>query len=222
MKRILASLSVFAIAACSPPEASQDDLPDSIPDEVSEEALQAWNVRLDDPSAEGAGGVQIVVEDAHLRASAGAAGLAWRPSDQVLGGTYRLSATFAAGGAEAGAVGLFVGGRNLPDPDRAYTSFVVGPDGGYRIARREGEEEHALAEGRATAGGSGAARILAVEVEGDDVRFLIDGETVETLPRSDAEPHGSTGVRLEEGVEVEIREWTLSRPGDASASGNPS
>jgi hypothetical protein len=114
-----------------------------------------------------------------------------------------------------------VGGRNLPDPDLAHTSFLLGADGEYRIVRRDGAEERTLGEGT-TGPAPGTARTLAVRVEGEQVRFLVDGQPVETLPREEVEPHGTVGIRLDEGAQVEIREWTLSLPDDASASGSPS
>lgn len=251
MKRSATWALALAVAACSPSENDQSDVPgeaspgelsETLPDSVTEEALRAWQVRLDDESAGGGDGLRVVVEDGALHATTGAAGLAWQPADQVLGGDFEVSASFdrpAAGGA---ALGLFVGGRRLTDPDLAYTSFLVSSDGRYRIVRTEGGDERELAPwAPLPSGGAPVAdaparrpRLLAVRVEGEEVHFLVDEEPVETLAVDEVQPHGTLGLRLEAGVEADVREWKVvesegagapddvSPPGDASASGSPS
>lgn len=232
MKGLLASLLVLLLAAACSPREEQRELeldPDAetLPTEPSEEALSAWNLRLDDPLGESPG-FQLVVEGEALAVSTGPAGIVWRPVDLVLEGDFRAGATFEQPGAAARgdeAYGLIVGGRNLPDPDQAYTFFLIRPTGEYMIARREGEEVRMLVnwtsgppapsqEGEAAP----ASHKLAVELGGEEVRFLVDGQLVHTLPRDEVEPYGLAGLRVNGELELRVTEWEMSgaTPGEMS------
>ena len=233
MTRIIGAAALLLLLACSPREEGEELPFDSttVPTAADEEALAAWTVHLDDPSDPG--GLQLILSEEGFTARTGAAGVVWRPIDQVTGGDFTVSATFlpadpAGGGAP---YSVFVGARNIEDPDFAYSYFVVRPSGEYRIGRTAAGQDETLVEGmvRQASGSKPTTgtvtrtpRTLAVDVLGEQVHFLLDGQVVETLPAADVKPHGTAGVRLEPNVDVDVRAWTVNRRDGASASRSPS
>jgi hypothetical protein len=242
-KKLLLSLLLPALFACSPREDMEDanDAPGAavegpaledaeLPESVTREDLSEWNVQLDDPTGDAAG-FQLMVQDAGLRVTTGPAGIAWRPVDLVMSGDFTVSATFQDRGAPSGdaeGYGLVVGGRNLNAPDRHYTYFLVRSTGEHRVMRRDGEETEVLvdwtsaapaaADDSAAATTTGATR-LAVEVRGDEVRFLRNGAVIETLSTDRARPYGVSGARVSQQHDVGISDWSVTgeRVGEGAA-----
>ena len=238
-KRFLLSLLLPALFACSPrddmedadeaPGAAVEDpaLEDAeLPERVTREDLSEWSVQLDDPTGDAAG-FQLMVQDAGLRVTTGPAGIAWRPVDLVMSGDFTVSATFQDRGAASGdaeGYGLVVGGRNLEAPDRQYTYFLVRSTGEHRVMRRDGEETEVLVDWTSAAADSAAATPtgatrLAVEVRGDDVRFLRNGVVVETLSTDRTRPYGVAGARVSQQHDVGISDWSVTgeRVGEGAA-----
>jgi hypothetical protein len=191
---------------------------DSIPEAVTEEALSAWTIHVAD-SLGGPSAFQVVVEDGDLSVNTVSEGIAWRPVDQVLGGDFEVSARFEPRD-QAGvryAYGIIVGGKNLPDPDRAYTFFRVNPDGEHQIGRVQGamtttlldwkSVEEPRPEGRE---GGAEAQQLSVRVLGEQVEFLLNETVVATLPRSEAQPHGLAGIQVGADASVAVHDWEVN------------
>jgi len=235
MKKMLLSLMIVGVAACSPAEErveiEAEDTPEAgaavpeeagdIPETVSAEDLSAWDVRLDDPAGDPAG-FHMVQDGGALSIETGPAGIAWRPIDLARGGAFEVSADFAQREAPEGhreAYGVFVGGRNLGQPDQTYTYFLVRGTGEYLVKRRVGEETETLVDWTANDAVRGAtsegdepsaSNTLSVRVEGDEVRFAVNGTVVETLPRDDVRPHGLAGVRVNHRLDVTVRDWRVT------------
>jgi len=239
MKRIVLSLLATGVLACSPqsdleenvegaPEApvaaGEPALGEEVSDRVTADDLSEWTVQLDDPAGDAAG-FQLVVQEGGLSVSSGPAGIAWRRTDLVMEGNFTVSATFADAGSappNAEGYGMVVGGKNLDSPDLQYTYFLVRSTGEYLIKRRNGAETEVLVDWKesdtpepaAPAGaGSRPSSRLAVEVRGDEVRFLRDGAVVETLPVGEARPYGFAGVRVNHGLDVRVTDWSLQGEG---------
>jgi len=229
MKRILLSLLVLALAGCSPGEetgeidagADEEALADEaeVPAGVTTEDLSAWSVGLDDPMGD-VGGFHMVLEDDRLAVNTGPAGVAWRPVDLVMQGDFVASARFDQRGATPGhqeGYGILVGGQHLGAPDQEYVYFLVRSTGEYLIKRRQGESTETLVDWKSAegvrglqAGGEQASNTLAVEVRGEEVRFQVNGATVETLPRSDVRPYGHAGIRVNHNLDLVVSQWSLS------------
>src|SRR5690606_4996509 len=128
-----------------------------------------------------------------------------------------------------------VGGRNLDDPDARYTAFLVRGTGHYRIERHDpsgaGSEAAASSEWisspavRVAQAGAAPRDELAVRVEGDTTRFLVNGTVVDARPSGQVEPYGVAGLRVSGGVSVAVRDLSIGRGdgaavlGEAEASG---
>ena len=236
MKIILLSLLVWGLAGCSPREEAGEDQDDvgaaapageGVEGTVSAEDLSAWSIQLDDPAGD-VGGFQLMVQDNTLNVTTGPAGIAWRPVDLVMGGDFTASATFSERSVAPGsteAYGIFVGGKNLDAPDLQYTYFLVRSTGEYLIKRRDGEQTIVLVDwsgsegaGRVETQGTQPGNTLSVEVQGEEVRFLVNGRTVETLAADVVRPHGVAGVRVNHQLDVAVSGWKLTgeQVGDAT------
>lgn len=225
-------------------EEAEESAGEAVRNGVTAEDLSHWKLRLDDP-VEDPAGFRMTLEDGGLDVITGPAGIAWRPVDLVLGGDFTVSATFTqveARSEQREGFGLVVGGRNLEAPDQAYTYFLVRSTGEYLVKRRTGDETSTLVdwksagaqppsdaqEGRDAgpsdaAGGEPASYDLAVRVQGEEVHFQVNGRTVETLPRSEVEPYGLAGIRVNHRLHVGVRDFSLrgERVGQRGLEGAP-
>ena len=223
MKRLGTLMSaVFLVVACGggedAPSADMDtDDPDVMPTGEATPVPANWSVRLDDPSgdmsgfrlSEAGGGVQI---------ETGPAGIAYDASQSVAG-DYTVSATFTEVGAPAGhreAFGLFIGGSDLDGPGQRYTYFLVRADGSYLIKRRNGDETMNVSDGwmqeTSVASGDGTGDVvnaLSIIRVGDLVHFAVNGTQVATVPTSELDVDGVTGVRVNHNLNVRIEAWSL-------------
>ena len=113
-------------------------------------------------------------------------------------------------------LGIAVGGDSLTDGAPRYTAFIVGPDGRYRVTRREGTTVRDLVPWTAHAAiarhPSGEANVklaLAVVADGATVRFEVNGATVAELPRAAVQPDGVVGLRVDPGVNAHVATLAL-------------
>lgn len=238
LRRGMPLLTIVALAACGGADEEgevESALPggapaaEETPSQVSPEQLQDWSVRLDDESAADAG-FQMAIEDGGLQVTTGPAGIAWRPADLVEQGNFTASASFTLLEAPPGhreALGIIVGGRNLQSPDQEYTYFIVRGTGDYMIKRREGSGTENLVGWTASddvesiaADGADTTNRMSVEVQGDSVRFSVNGTVVETLPTDQVSPWGIAGIRVNHRLNVRVSDWTVTGtvnpPGAAS------
>lgn len=220
----LAWLVAPLLLGCSLPDGQEPELAAGrevdVPEVVTEEALSAWNVRLEEAELEPTG-FQLVQEDGALAVRTGPAGIAWRAIDLVPGGDYSVGVTFEPRDTaldRSASFGLVLGGRNLSAVDRTYTYFLVRPTGEYMIGRRDGDDTRVLVDWAAgpdtPAAESGRrsfpARSLTVEVDGEQVRFLVDDQRVATLGASVVRPHGVTGLRVGSRLALGVRDWNVT------------
>jgi hypothetical protein len=142
----------------------------------------------------------------------------WNP--ELTGtGEYRASATFRLDRApeRREGFGFFVGGRDLDGPDQDYLYFLARHDGSYMIRHRAGDEVHTLADWTEHAAvnrpgaDSPAANQLAIEARADEVRFLINGEVVQTLQRVPMlNTDGIVGLRVGHHMDVHVPELVVA------------
>lgn len=234
-RSMVAILTALAVSACAGDAEDADDTaefgaetpapaaevtedPDIAPEGEATALPSGYEVRLDQPDAT-ADEYRVTSSDGEMQVETGPAGILYRSDDEVASGDYTVSATFTEVGAPANhreAFGLIFGGRDLQAEGRAYSYFLVRADGQYLIKRRSGEETPDVTDGwqesdavNAAAEGGDVTNELTVEVEGDQVRFLVNGTEVETRPASELDTHGIAGVRVNHNLNVRVEDFTI-------------
>lgn len=118
-----------------------------------------------------------------------------------------------------GRYGLMLGGRNLDSDAQRYVAFEIGPNGDYAIRLEAEYESTDLAAGTHEAilpwtGVEPAVRnVLRVEAGGSTVRFLANGVRVAELPRSEVDPDGIVGFRVDAGTNIHITTLNVTTGG---------
>lgn len=202
--------------------------PEAPPEEGAQTGAAArpsYAVRLDTESSDLAD-FRLVEDDDGIRVRTGPAGIAYRSEDVTVSGDLHLEATFAQFGASVGyreAFGLFVGGIDLDGPDLEYTYLLVRTTGDYLVKRRIGEITETLADWtphpairRVESEGDEPVNALAVDVEGDEVRFVVNGAVVHTESAGRVRPYGAAGVRVNHRLDVRVDHWVLTEVAGAS------
>jgi hypothetical protein len=109
-----------------------------------------------------------------------------------------------------GRYGLILGGRDLDSDAQRYVAFEIGPHGDYAVRREAAYESTDLASGtneailRWTGEEATVRNVLAVDAGASTVRFLVNERTVAELPRSEVDPDGIVGFRVDAGMNLHI------------------
>jgi hypothetical protein len=175
---------------------------------------EGWMTRFDRPGMTEADLEMFVEMPPGWHVTTGPAGIFWSPSNTA-SGDFRLEMEVflfdPAGRREA--FGLFAGGRDLQGPDQAYTYFLLRDGGEFIIKRREGEDAPTVRPWTANEAILGYAdrgeevsvkNVLALEAEGDTVRFFVNGEEVAAIPRGDVPVDGIYGFRVNHMLNLHI------------------
>ena len=172
-----------------------------------------WKVRTDRANESA---TEIVFVDMapgwHL--TTGPAAILYNPATTA-SGNYRIeSESFLFDpGARNEAFGVFFGGRDLEGAGQAYSYFLIRRSGDYLVKRRAGAEtpvvvdwtpHPAILKYDARGEASTAKNVLAVEVGPESVRFLVNGQEVTTLRRTDVDTDGVVGLRVNHGLNVHV------------------
>lgn len=211
MRTLLSALTLAALVAT--PVAAQDF-----------ERPEDWKVRFDDPGATESDLEMFVEMPPGWHVTTGPAGIFWHPSNTASGDFRAEMEVFLfdpRGRREA--FGIFLGGRNLEGADQEYTYFLVRDGEQYIIKRREGAQAPTLrpwtGHEAVTAYGergdeASAKNVLAVEAEGDTVRFFVNDAEVASLPRSEVPVDGIYGFRVNHALNLHVSRLEV-RPPDA-------
>lgn len=176
-----------------------------------------WEVSLDDPEAD-QGGFQFSEEGGVFQIQTGPAAITYQDEQLVSGGNFQVRGTFVEREAPADhreAYGIFFGGRSLQSPGVRYNYFLVRGTGEYLIKRRDGESTETVTDWTAsdavqgTGEGGGSENSLAVQVQGDSIRFLVNGQTVETVSTEEMNPYGVVGLRVNHRLNLSVRDWSV-------------
>jgi hypothetical protein len=109
-----------------------------------------------------------------------------------------------------GRYGLILGGRALDSDAPRYVAFEIGTKGDFAVREVEAYESTDLRTGTRSAilpwTGEDATvkNILGFEAGDVTVRFLVNGEIVAELPRSEVDPDGIVGFRIDAGLNTHI------------------
>lgn len=201
MRNALVLLALSAILAS--PAAAQDL-----------ERPENWKVRFDNPGATESDLQMFVAMPPGWHVTTGPAAIFWSPENTASGDFRAEMEVFLfdpQGRREA--FGLFVGGTDLEGPNQEYTYFLLRDGGQFIIKRREGAEAptvrpwnaHEAVVAYADRGEAATAKnVLAIEAEGQTVRFLVNGSEVASLPRSEVPVDGVFGFRVNHALNVHV------------------
>lgn len=168
------------------------------------------------------GHFQVSRDEDFLDVMTGPGGIAWRPADSVAAGDFLAEATMTVIGAPLGyreGYGVFVGGRSLEAPGTRYTYLLVRPAGDYMVAQHgpAGVDTlvawtHHNAVQPVTDERPEPTNVVGIMALGDEVRFLVNGTVVHTMPLDALRPYGLAGLRISHRVEVHVPAWYLGAP----------
>ena len=209
----LALLAVAVGPARPRAAAAQTATPAGAPAAAPAARPAGWRVAVDAGGVDSALAFTAMAPGWHLVAGPGA--VIYAPSGGT-GGRFTVeSETFLFSSAVGTGVGVALGiapSARMPD----HTAFVVGPDGRFRVTRRDPIGERALvpwtahaAVARHPGGRANVRQRLAVRVAGDSVRFDVNGQTVAALPRALVQPEGAVGLRVEPASDVHVGSLVL-------------
>lgn len=175
-----------------------------------------WRWRFDRPAADSALSFASMAPGWHI--TTGPATILYDPALTATG-NFRLESRMVLfpPGDHAEAFGLLLGGRELDGPGQAYTYFVIRKDGRFLVKRREGSATRDLigwTGHRAITphpGGQGTVtNVLAVEAGEREVRFLVNGEQVASLPRAEVPVDGIVGFRVNHRLNLHVTTLALN------------
>lgn len=176
-----------------------------------------WKMRLDSgPTHSGEhaveGGPKFWTMPPGWHITSGPAAIYYDPA-QIATGDFRLESQmflFPPGERKEG-YGFFFGGQHLDANTPSYTYFLLRRDGRYLIKQRTGSTTKELVPWTEHAaivrhpGGDGTAKNeVAIETDGSNVNFLVNGQQVYSLPRSAAPTDGLVGLRINHNVNIHV------------------
>jgi hypothetical protein len=134
-------------------------------------------------------------------------------------GAYTASATFAQQEAprHPEGYGIFIGGKDLASPNRAYTYFLVRGNGEVLVKSRAGAKTTDVLAWRANpsvpkadSAGKGTYK-LAIRVAADSVRFMVNDAQVGAVKAGSIATDGVAGLRVNHNLHVVTAPITISR-----------
>lgn len=173
-----------------------------------------WRVRPDRPEAD-ASDVYFVEMPPGWHVTTGPAVILWNPESEA-SGRFRVEAEIFSFDPEGRreAFGLFLGGRNLDSSRPEYLYFLVREGGEFLVKRREGGRTHDIvAWTRHDAVHSWASRpsdqatarnVLTVDVDGEDLRFSVNGDEVARVPCAGLPVEGRVGLRVNHHLNLHV------------------
>jgi hypothetical protein len=162
--------------------------------------------------------IRYVPEGGNWDVTTGPAHILYASKDTA-SGIYTASATITQLQAprHPEAYGLFVGGRDLDQPSRTYTYFVVRGSGEFLVKTRDGAKTHDVvswsansAVPKADSAGRATYR-LAVRVAADSVRFLVNDKQVAAVKAGTVPTTGVAGLRINHNLHVLTSPVSISR-----------
>lgn len=208
MRFRLASAAVLAATLAAPVSAQDFERPDD------------WQVRFDQADASEDQLEMFVAMPPGWHVTSGPAAIYWDPANEA-SGSYRveMEVFLFDPGERREAFGILLGGRDLEGPDQAYAYFLIRNGGQFIVKERAGAEaptiepwtSHEAILSYADRGEEASVlNVLAVEVDGDTLRFLINDQEVWSGPRNDLPVDGVYGFRVNHGLNLHIARLEVS------------
>lgn len=202
MRFRLASAAVLAAVLAAPVSAQDFQRPED------------WQVRFDQPDASEDQLEMFVSMPPGWHVTSGPAAIYW-DADNEASGSYRveLEVFLFDPGERREAFGVFIGGRDLDGPEQAYAYFLIRNGGQFIVKERAGSEaptiepwtSHDAILSYADRGDdTSVLNVLAVEVDGDTLRFLVNDQEVWSGPKNGLPVDGVYGFRVNHGLNLHI------------------
>lgn len=179
-------------------------------------APEGWTFRLDRANADrSAVHFMQVGDELHFRL--GPSGIFYHP-ENLRSGAYTVSAEFQQMRApqHPEAFGLVIAGQRLDAADQDYMYFLVRGTGEFTVKHRAGDEVHTIADWTAhdairRQGEDGrATNTLSVEVDPQQIRYLVNGTQVYRIDRASAghpiNTDGVYGIRVNHNLDVHVKD----------------
>lgn len=176
-----------------------------------------WRVRFDRTDASDSS-LYFVSMPPGWHITTGPSGIFYDP-DQVAAGQYDVtSEIYLFPGERREAFGVFLGGQHLDAEGQRYTYFLIRKDGQFLIKRRNGSETptlHPWTEHSTILkheGGEGTVKnVLEIHVRAQEVHFIVNGETVASLPRTEVDTDGVVGLRVNHNLNLHVTSLDIER-----------
>ncbi|MDE2876325.1 MAG: hypothetical protein OXU69_13735 [Gemmatimonadota bacterium] len=202
-----AALALLLATTLTPTPATAQDCPDGdFPD--------GWEVRFD---REGMSmdDLCLVTMPPGVHITTGPRMIAYHP-DSVAAGDFRIESEtylFDPGGRRE-AFGFFIGGSDLQGPGQSYTYFLLREGGEFLVKTRAGTATPVVRDWTAHPAiasyatrpeeSATAKNVLALEADGDELRFFVNGEQVWSGPRGDLATDGIFGLRVNHRLDLHV------------------
>lgn len=227
MRRSLAMIAAMAFFAAAPAHAQHMDdhgdhsQADQMGMATSQGLPDGWMMRFDRSNA---GPDMLDFEEMqpgwHVTSGGAGAAIYWQPGMEA-NGSFTLTTTMdlLKPAPHPEAFGLFVGGQDLGGADQQYLYFLVRQTGEFLIKRRNGMDTEDVVGWTANdaipsmaAGASSPVRYrLAIAVNGGQVRFMVNGTAVHTMPASQLHVTGQAGMRINHMLDVHVEDLDLTK-----------
>ncbi|MDH4064503.1 MAG: hypothetical protein OEW19_08885 [Acidobacteriota bacterium] len=190
---------------------------------LAAQSTSGWKIRADRSTSasdpDGAGEIKFMAMGKGFHAVNPAAAVYWHPSNTATG-AYTVKGTFTLNkpSSHNNYYGIVFGGSGLEGADQNYLYFLIGQDGSFLIKRRIGDAKtdnvvaktpHAAIKKPDASGKS--TNVLEVRVASDKVDFVVNGTSVQSMPKADLKTDGIWGIRVNHQLDVTIEDIGVTK-----------
>jgi hypothetical protein len=161
--------------------------------------------------------LKVVAMGKGVRVTGGPAGVFWNATDTATG-SYTAKATFnlQQPSNHNNFYGIVFGGSELAGAKQSYTYFMVSQNGGWLLKGREGDQSPTLQRGThgsiAKPDASGkSVNVVEVRVAGDTITYVVNGQTVHTMPKGTTKTDGLAGFRVNHMLDVQVEGFQVTK-----------
>ena len=180
---------------------------------------EGWKVRFD-RAGQPDTAVYFVTMTPGWHITTGPPGILYNP-ETTAERQFRVQSTislFDPGRRQREAYGILFGGQNLSEPSQSYSYFMIRNTGDFLIKRRNGSGTSTVRDWAPSAaivrqdgGAENAKNVLVVQAGAQTVDFIINGEKVATVPRSELQVDGVVGLRVNHSLNLHVSQLTIER-----------
>ena len=190
---------------------------------LAAQSTSGWKIRADRSTSasdpDGAGEIKFTAMGKGFHAVNPAAAVYWHPSNTA-SGTYTVKGTFTLNkpSGHNNFYGIVFGGSGLEGADQKYLYFLVAQDGSFLVKQRIGDAKtdnvvaktpHAAIKKPDASGTS--TNTLEVRVMADKVDFVVNGTSVQSMPKTGLETNGTWGIRVNHQLDVTITDIGVTK-----------
>lgn len=215
------AISLFILTMTLSATAQQPDPQNPVPENMA--IPSEWEVRLDNPDRDvtissdpDSADIFFVNMKPGWHITTGPRAIFWHPASTGEG-TYRAHTRIHLFDPEGRneAFGLFFGGKNLKKENQTYTYFLLRNSGEYLIKKRIGNETE-MVKGWTKSDTmvqytdtteTSVANSLSVEVGDEEVRFFVNGEKIDAIPKDQVDIEGFVGLRVNHRLDLHIEDF---------------